>query len=198
MDLELVKRAVNSFRRKLALVVFALFIAWPIFHIVLVKNSRISSWRFFGWGMYATPNPDAQSRLRVVIIDKSLNQNVDVAKLHASLTKLSFDTAQESTCLNLFLEDSDHRLERLPRQGLCQKSDLAKKFDYFLHFGSPNHLAGFVREALFRANRSGFEAVAFMTHQRFSLFQRKAYVESDIYRVWGDKVEYLGKIKSEG
>lgn len=198
MDLESIRQAVKIFRLKLAFIVFGIFIAWPIFHIVVVNNFRMSSWRVFGWGMYATPNPEAQSRLRVVIRDKTKSQAVDLAQLNWSLAKLGFDPATESLCINLFLEEPGQTLRKLPRNGLCQNNVLARDLDYFMHFGSSKHLTEFIKGALSRADQTGSEAYAFLTHQRFNLFQRKTYLESDIYKVSGDEVQYLGKIKNAG
>ncbi|MEX1366638.1 MAG: hypothetical protein AB1Z98_26165 [Nannocystaceae bacterium] len=37
--------------------VMVLLIAWPPVHMVLIPALGISTWRFGGWGMYATPVP---------------------------------------------------------------------------------------------------------------------------------------------
>lgn len=145
--------------------------------------------------MYATPNPNGQSSLRVVIRDKSKALMADMGRVHASLTTLSVEEADESACINLYIEGA--KLHKLPRNGLCQNDTTAKNLDYFMHFGSPNYLKDFVKEALLRAGQSDSEVYAFLTRQRFNVFESKAYLESDTYRIWGDKVEYLGKIKNQ-
>lgn len=187
----------RNFRRKLAFIIFGIFLAWPAFHIVMVKNIRISSWRFFGWGMYATPTPDTQSRLRVVILNPS-QQSVDPAHLHDSLENLNLEPSKESNCVNLFVKDAGQSLRRLPRTGLCEDDAVAQDLDYFTYFGSSKHLKKFINAALLRANQSSAEAYAFLTHQHFNIFQQKAYLESDVYRVSRDEVKYLGKIEGEG
>lgn len=190
-------KIVRDVRRKLALFIFGLFLVWPLIHIVLVNSTRISSWRLFGWGMYASPNPDQQARLRVVILNQPINNHDDIRKLHTALQQLQTDPAQESFCLNLFSE-SGGILKKLPKQALCKEDRFAMDLDYFLHFGSSRHLGKFVGEALTRAQRVGAEALAFFTYQRFSLSERKAYVESEVYRIFGEKAVYVGKVKSEG
>lgn len=188
---------INRLRYKLALIVFGLILLWPIFHIIIINNLKISSWRFFGWGMYATPNPNDYARLRVVILDNTRpdDKALDIAQMHETLVSIS-DPKEESLCLNLF-EESGLKLKRLPRPGLCRDSNLALNLDYFIHFGSNNNLKNFLSEALIRADHADAEVIAFLTYQRFNIFQRKAYLESDVYQLSG-QLSYLGKIKSEG
>lgn len=187
----------GSIRRKMALFIFGLCLVWPLLHIVLVNSMRISSWRLFGWGMYASPNPDQQARLRVIILNQPIKNDDDIRKLHGALQQLHMEPSQESFCLNLFSEVGG-ALKKLPKQALCREDELATHFDYFLHFGSPRHLGKFVGEALARSERVGSEALAFLTHQRFSLFEGKAYLESEVYRVIGEEAVYVGKVKTEG
>lgn len=197
MDVKTMREGVSLFRRTLALIIFGIVLIWPIFHIALVKNVRISSWRLFGWGMYATPTPETQSRLRVVILNKHANQSADIAQLHDYLTKNS-NQEVESRCINLFIEESEQILRRLPLHGLCRSRALGRNLAYFMNFGSFKHLTAFVNEALSRANQTGSKAYAFLTHQRFNIFKRTAYLESDVFKVSGDKVQYWGKINSDG
>ena len=42
--------------RVLAALLFVL-VVWPVFQMFLCSHYRFSSWRFAGWGMYATPHP---------------------------------------------------------------------------------------------------------------------------------------------
>lgn len=191
-------KVINAFRQRLAFIIFGILIAWPIFHIIMVNTFRISSWRLFGWGMYATPNPEAQSRLRVIILNEGLNPVMDMAQIKESINELNLDKTKESLCINLFLKEPKKGFSRISQKGLCQNNAFAKDLDYFLHFGSKKHLEKIIKEALIHAKQLGSQAYALLTHQRFNLFQRKAYLESDIYKVSLEKVEYLGKIKNEG
>jgi hypothetical protein len=188
MDLEF--KIINRLRSKLACTIFVLLLGWPLIHIIIINNSKISSWRYFGWGMYATPNPHENRRLSVVILNKNRAQSTSLIKLHEALNNLSL-------CLNIF-EELDSNLRRLPDQNLCYEESLAMSFDFFMHFGSPKNLNKLVKEALARVQRSDADALAFLTYQRFNIFQRKAYLESDIYQIADNKVIYLGKVKSEG
>lgn len=198
MGLKLKNTTIKKFRRTLAFFVLSIFLIWPIFHIALVNNLTVSPWRLFGWGMYAVPDPESQSRLRVVIPDKTRRHFMDVVQLHSSLAKFSTDPSQESLCINLFAVDSFNTVRKLPGNGLCRSEILSHDLDYFLHFGSLSHLSDFVNEALLRAHRAGSEAYAFLTHQRLNLFQGKAYLESEVYRVLGKETQYLGKIINNG
>jgi|GEM_PF-3615239 len=184
-------------RRRLGYAVFAILMIWPIIHMALVHHVGISSWRLFGWGMYATPIPMDQSRLRVVIRDHNDSKAIDLVRLHSSIAKLSADPKEESLCINLFLQGSNYDLVKLPRTGLCRNRAHAKNLDYFMHFGSSKHLKEFVHEAMAFAHRSQSEAYAFFTRQRFNLLQSRAYVESDVYGIFGNEVRFYGTIKDE-
>jgi hypothetical protein len=46
-------------RLRLAYALLGIMLAWPPLHMVLARQLRFSSWRFGGWGMYATPDPRA-------------------------------------------------------------------------------------------------------------------------------------------
>lgn len=191
---------INKLSYKLALIVFGLILCWPLFHIIIINNSKISSWRFFGWGMYATPNPNDYARLRVVILDKSRprEKDLNIEQIYDALAKFS-DPEEESLCLNLF-EEREQSLIRLPRLGLCRDHNLALNLDYFIHFGSHKNLRDFLSEALIRAEQADStnkEVLAFLTLQRFNIFTRRAYLESDVYQL-SDGLRYLGKVKSEG
>lgn len=190
-----VQKAVKTFRRRLAFVLFGIFLAWPVVHIALVKQYNLSSWRFFGWGMYATPIPEAQTRLRVVIRDKNKSEVPDLRQWHISLTKLSREQEHESQCINLFQEEPQQGLRGLARTGLCRNKRFATDLDYFVHFGSVQHLHEFISEALSRAEQAGSETLVFLARQRFNIFQKDAFIESDIYKIIGDEVQYLGKVK---
>lgn len=48
--------------------VVMLLVAWPPIHMVLIPALGISTWRFGGWGMYATPVP---RRSHVAVIGRS-------------------------------------------------------------------------------------------------------------------------------
>jgi len=45
----------------------AKLVLWPPIHMSLSQAFRFSSWRFGGWGMYATPHPEFLSRVQVVV-----------------------------------------------------------------------------------------------------------------------------------
>jgi len=174
--------------------VFLIVMIWPLIHVGLVKNRGWSTWRFFGWGMYATPIIEHISSLRVVILPKPTN--VDVVSLHALLNQVS-SLNKESQCINIFIENAEQGLLKLPSDGLCRTID-PSNLDYFLYFGSDKHLNKFVKEALSSVRETSSLVYAFLTRQRINLFQRQAYLESDVYQLYDDEVQYLGNIESEG
>jgi hypothetical protein len=48
-------------KRRLQWTLLALCLAWPPAHMLSSRAFKFSSWRFFGWGMYATPHPEGAS-----------------------------------------------------------------------------------------------------------------------------------------
>jgi hypothetical protein len=164
---------------------------WPIFHIILVNHFRISSWRLFGWGMYATPNPGAQSQLNIVGLNNTKKEPIDITQLHTSLI-------DSSLCVNLFIKEPGQSLKRSFEHNLCEDKIFMKDLDYFMHFASYKHLAKVTKELLSYFNYTNLNAYAFFTHRRVNIFHKTTYLESDVYRISFDKVEYLGKVKNEG
>jgi hypothetical protein len=51
---------VTRFRRAFRTGFLVLLVAWPVVHMALSLQGAFSSWRFAGWGMYATPYPSAR------------------------------------------------------------------------------------------------------------------------------------------
>lgn len=43
-------------------------VLWPPVHMTLGGRLGFSSWRYGGWGMYATPHPEFLSRVQVVVV----------------------------------------------------------------------------------------------------------------------------------
>lgn len=193
MVLATLKRATKTFARYVAFAIFGSFMAWPIAHMIIVNNTVMSSWRLFGWGMYATPNAE-QSRLRVVI-HPSATEPIDISDLHEAVTQLSGNPVEESLCINLFLKESGQSLRKLPKSGFCQNEAMENHLDYFLHLGNTNHLKEFVNEAIDHAHQTGAEAFAFYTHQRFSLIRGEAYIESEVYQIAGETITSLGSVR---
>lgn len=188
--------AASKFRQIISLGFFSILMIWPLIHIVVVSQTSLSSWRLFGWGMYATPTPDDQSRLRVII--KKKETYTDISSLYASLMATSNDPSEESHCVNVFIYRSPDDLERLPRPGLCNNRKAILDLEYFMHLGSHKYLAHFLKKVLASLNQPNGEIYAFLTHQRFNIFQNQAYVKSDIYRIIDDEATFLGTIDANG
>jgi len=193
MDLKTLKKYIDVICTSLSVLIVCALLIWPPIHMIAAKTFHFSTWRLFGWGMYANPNPQSQSRLRVVVLD---NTDIDLKNLHTVLTQSSSDPEQESMCINMFAFEHNH-LRKLPRNGLCKDDRIAREFDLFLHFSSIKNLSVFTKEALHKIEREHSPAIVFLTHQRMDLLRKKTFVESDAYKFASDKVVYLGKIKNE-
>ena len=196
LNLEDTRRFMNSLRKKLAFALTLCVLAWPPIHLVIAKVTGISTWRLFGWGMYATPNPLSQSRLRMVILNEN-KQAPNLDHLHRTLIRASANPEDESLCINLFLENEKGELNKQARNGLCKDDGIAKKLDLFVELGSKTSLTAFTKEALQRAGLPHAQAIIFLSHQRVNLFKNQAYVESQAYRYADAKIHKLGTFRMD-
>ncbi len=186
---------VAQWRIKIAYSIFALSLIWPLLHMALVHIYGFSSWRFFGWGMYATPNPESQTRLHVILATDNREPQA-IPELHRALSSAILDPDQESNCVNVFVEN-DSILHRLPPTNLCRNDAHVAELEEFLQLRATEKLNSFVHAALHALQQPSHKAVAFVTHQRLNLWQQKAYLESDVYKIENDAIIYMGKVKNE-
>lgn len=201
MDVKNLYRLFNAVAYKLAQVIFAFMLIWPLCHIAMIHLTHISSWRLWGWGMYASPDPRAYSSLRVVIKNQqgsNENNKRDVDQLFNQLTSITTNPTEESLCINLYEENSSKSLIRLPTTGLCHNQETEDALNYFLHLGSINHGIRFFMEALRLVGQSNAHAYMFLTKQRINMFQNEAFLESHVYSISPHHAAFLGSIKKEG
>ncbi len=70
-------------KKRLAATLLALCVVWPGIHHALARTYDFDPWKFFGWSMYAVPNPSVdvtvgridQGRLEVVVLEGALATN---------------------------------------------------------------------------------------------------------------------------
>ncbi len=125
-------------------------------------------------------------------------KNTPYIFVFSAVQQLAFNPEEESSCLSLYFKAINAALTKLPRSGMCRSEEMSRHLDYFLQYASQSHLSTFVQEAMQRAHYAGALAYVFLTHQRLSLSQQQAYVESDVYRVDAGQTQFLGRISSEG
>lgn len=107
--------------------VFTLWlVAWPLVHMTSSKLGAFSSWRFAGWGMYATPYPSSlQSPIHIVLSEpgaaagarRSLDVHVDGAPVDVAREGLRFTLACSSCTIEVldFSLDGARRIAALAR-----------------------------------------------------------------------------------
>ncbi len=67
-------------KKRLAVALLACCVIWPGIHHALARIYDFDPWKFFGWSMYAVPNPTVdvtvgridEGRLQVVVLDGAL------------------------------------------------------------------------------------------------------------------------------
>ncbi len=183
-----------------ALVVIASWaLWWPPLHLIAAKCWGFSTWRFFGWGMYANPDPESQTRLRLVILPATIagEGKPPYQQLFSELSKLSTKPEDESWCVNLFVPGPSGALQRQEVANFCQSPEINRHLDYTLHFSSQKHLRSLVDAIKKQSEQHGASVLVYLTHQRLDLGRNIAYTESEAYFFDQQRPRYLGRINDE-
>jgi hypothetical protein len=103
-------------QRSLAVAVLVALLVWPMAHMVLCKKYGFSSWRYGGFGMFATPQRSLFSSIKVYLRDQPVSAtNDELAKskqpAQISLGKYALEVYRigENSGENAFLWTSDRR-----------------------------------------------------------------------------------------
>ncbi len=62
----------RAIRRAILTLLVTVLVVWPPIHMVLVRQLGFSSWKFAGWGMYATPFSPKNETLHVYVIPEAV------------------------------------------------------------------------------------------------------------------------------
>jgi hypothetical protein len=175
-------------RRTAMRICLGVMILWPPLHAVASKVLGFSSWRFFGWGMYATPHPESLSVLRIVWFSENSETVTDYRRLYEEL-RLHGRSGQKNGCFDAMVKENGAALRDLSVANPCDDGEVERHLAYFRHFGSKKHLALLVEKASPRVGAGGLRrAVVFLFRQRLQLESSRAFTEREIFEVSGRDV----------
>ncbi len=165
--------------------IFFVLLIWPCVHMIATKTLHFSSWRLFGWGMYATPDMESRSQISIVYVQGKLKSDADVELLYQKTQEILKLPERNSSCATLFFQDEIQKSEliQLSSQDACDDPKVDDGLDYFYQFGSVAYLTQLVHALASRAETGVTEALVFHTIQRLDLAKHRAYTEYRAYRV---------------
>lgn len=153
-------------------------------HIVSTKVLRFSTWRLFGWGMYATPDVESHSQISIVYVTSPYS-DAEVKALYHRTQEILRSSENSRACVLLFAENTVRKSDiiQLPSREACHHPEIDDHLDYFYQFGSTKHLMKLVQLLTNFTEKKTTEAFVFHTFQRIDVLRSKAYTEYIVYRV---------------
>ena len=147
---------------------------WPTIHMVLSGKGHFSSWRFFGWGMYATPHPQDGVTTNIIFYSKKV------------LPKLNnYSKSNDLKGVRYFIFDGEN-LQKINGDNYLFKKMIKVANTYFLHIPNEKHQKKLVEIALnlLKLEENDFKGAALIkTRQRLNLHHNKLYTMENIYKV---------------
>lgn len=117
----------NTLQRSIRRLLLAAMVCWPLLHLALSRTGAFSSWRFAGWGMYATPYPSPRQHPIDLLVQcdgpspnaaslrslRVLSGEGDLTQTLAVIHGLHFVTTCKEPDLKALHLPGHHTLERL-------------------------------------------------------------------------------------
>lgn len=168
------RRAVAS-RKMMARILVGMLLLWPPVHAIASELCGFSSWRYFGWGMYATPHPETLGHLSLIWMDPS-------APRQSALDLLQATVLHDASCVAVFVYDRATGLHALDMPGLCDHPAVQEDLAHVAHFRSTRHLVALV-DRLSAPDRQAYPVLAIFARQRLRLAPATAYTQSEVFLV---------------
>ncbi|MBG08285.1 MAG: hypothetical protein CME68_05970 [Halobacteriovoraceae bacterium] len=149
-------------------------LVWPTIHMGLSSQGYFSSWRFFGWGMYATPHPQDGVTTNIIFHPKKPLPILNQYSKNDNLKGIRF-----------FVFDGK-RLQKVNGDHYLLKKMIKFANIYFLHIPNEKHKSKLVEVALnfLKLERDEFKGADLIkTRQRFNLLENKLYTVENNYKV---------------
>jgi hypothetical protein len=147
---------------------------WPNIHMALSNRGDFSSWRFFGWGMYATPHPE----------DGVVTDIIFHSKKKFPLIK-NDSKGNNLPGVRLFVFDGE-KLQKITGENYLLKKMIKVANTYFLHIPNEKHRKKLVEIALnfLKLDRANFKGAGLIKNrQRVNLHENQLYTEEISYKV---------------
>ena len=142
-------------KKRLTLALLGIALVWPPLHMVATAYFGFSSWRFFGWGMYAEPHPESFANVRILYAEGTAPRECPTQ-------------APAHERLQVFVAAGDDFRPISPCEDRARANELVRRV---LHLGD--------RAAM--AELAGTQATVLITRQRLSVTDGKLYTLTTKY-----------------
>lgn len=180
-------------RVRLAVLVFAATLLWPLAHMYVFRAYDISPWRLFGWGMYSTPHALRFASIRFVFVADSSQTSLPHV-LPELMDKPLAGSEADAPLVEAYLISRDKVLHvPLNPQEVRGSGEERSDHKHILEFSSQPAM----KRAYARIRPQvpgGLRGTAFIviSRQRLNLAGRKLYTTNKIYYIDGEELRYLG------
>jgi len=180
----------EKLQRAAMFLLIAGLIAWPPLHMGLASYFGFSSWKYFGWGMYATPYSPKNQIVQVYLLPQAPLEN-----LTAKSESLLYPARLQMT-FGVFQWRGD-RFAPLVTTPLARHQ--SREVQRLKILRSPRDVARLARK-IARDQRLSTERsrmIVFVIQPRIHPLRRTTYAEVDAFRYEHDRAEKLGTYRSD-
>jgi hypothetical protein len=169
-------------------VLLLVLIIWPLVHLTLSLKGVINSWKFSGWGMYATVGPK-KTRVKTLFLLKNIHE-LPLLKLRLTDEKDSFVLGKKRALFSLSsikLNRKEHTSLRLVSQYLrtIPSEHFAKKY------------IDLKRSFIERKTKRSFpKAILFLSQRRLDPVKKISFLETKVFIYTKGQVKKLKEFKS--
>ncbi len=172
---------------------FFLALAWPPIHFLASEHFGFSSWRLFGWGMYATPHPESLANLNLVFLHDDFDFGSELGQAYSEFRSTQ-EMDPEGDCLRIFRKKEGIPIEEFRLRSLCRDGALREQIAIFDHYDTTSSLEGVVSKIIDKLKQDPDTTIlVVLSRQRVRPSAAEAYVENELFSFSRKKIQHLGK-----
>jgi hypothetical protein len=183
----------KNLRKKVAFFAFFSLLIWPPIHAIASKHFGFSSWRFFGWGMYASPYPDSVSNLSFIVICNPVSNEKELYQRVYKEFRSEWADASQSHCFDIFVKKGNSPLTEISSNHFCNDSSVEESLSFVKHFLSRQHLTRLANLINVKGcEEASVNVLAILTQQRIDMTHSYAFLENHLLSIKPQKIIDLG------
>ena len=160
---------------------------WPPIHMGLSKNGVINSWKFSGWGMYASTSP-RQLKLKIIFLKKGIKR-IPKAKLSLGEQKDTFVINPKG----FYVLPSSIGI---PTNQLMKLNTYSRYMRTLVNPSSAKNYIGMKRKIIEKKTGKSFPiAFLFASETRINPEKRFSFVNTKVFLYKNDAVQYIGTFR---
>lgn len=180
--------------RRFPLILLTAIVVWPVLHLILSLTLGFSSWRFGGWGMYASPHPDYPfTGIFVFLDDKNPGgveeihrvpvfvKGADWTEVFRYISSLEFSAPDRPRTVSSMDLNSGQEARAL--------RSLAKAIRHFRRAEDIRNLGDLARLKLANGCPKGCRVLVVLWTRRIDLKDSLLYADFDIYEYDGIRIQ---------